>query len=137
MRAIGIPDSPSTTLAAGTPVTAHVLYQNTGATSLLIEADPRLNQTGDVALAPIGNPTATLPGSGGPVFLVPPMTRLADAVRVRDRPGGGRAPERRGAEPDLIGNLPAAQGGATSTGGDRQPRDGRGRARLLVRLGSG
>ena len=115
VRAIGIPNSPSTTLAAGTPVTAHVLYQNTGATSLLIEADPRLNQTGDVALAPIGNPTATLPGSGGPVFLVPPMTDSLTLSGSATAPVVVELQNAAGAEPDLIGNLPAAQGGATST----------------------
>jgi hypothetical protein len=75
--ATGLPNSPSTTLAAGKPVTIPVTVKNTGAAAEDYFVDPRLDTTQAMTLAPqLGSSfTVALPMNGEePYFFVPSET---------------------------------------------------------------
>ena len=78
----GLPDSASTTLAAGTPVTAMVTVQNDGTTPEAYFVDARTSTQTTVNLAPQSTPTLTLPNVNGvvPAFLVPSHTTAIKAT---------------------------------------------------------
>jgi len=78
----GLPDSASTTLAAGTPVTAMVTVQNDGTTPEAYFVDARTSTQTTVNLAPQSTPTLTLPNVNGvvPTFLVPSHTTAIKAT---------------------------------------------------------
>jgi hypothetical protein len=80
--ASGLPDSASTTLAAGQPVTALVSVHNSGATPEAYFIDARLSSQVTVNLAPQTTPTLTLPNVTGvvPTFLVPSHTTTVNAT---------------------------------------------------------
>jgi hypothetical protein len=73
VAALGLPNSASTKLHAGVPVTIPVVVTNTGAVTQLYFADARLRAQTDVALAPQASPlcsTTSVPG-GCIQFFVP------------------------------------------------------------------
>jgi hypothetical protein len=78
----GLPDSASTTLAAGKPVTALVSVHNGGTTPEAYFIDARLSSQATVNLAPQTTPTLTLPNVTGvvPTFLVPSHTTTVKAT---------------------------------------------------------
>jgi hypothetical protein len=81
-RASGLPDSASTDLAAGQPVTAMVSVHNSGTTPEAYFIDARLSSQATVNLAPQTTPTLTLPNVTGviPTFLVPSHTTAINAT---------------------------------------------------------
>jgi hypothetical protein len=78
----GLPDSASTTLAAGTPVTALVTVHNDGTTPEAYFVDARLGSQVTVNLAPQTTPTLTLPNVTGvvPAYLIPSHTTAIKAT---------------------------------------------------------
>jgi subtilisin family serine protease len=78
----GLPDSASTKLAAGKPVTALVTVHNGGTTPEAYFVDARLSSQATVSLAPQTTPTLTLPNVTGvvPTFLVPSHTTTVNAM---------------------------------------------------------
>jgi hypothetical protein len=72
----GLPESTSTTLPAGTPVTAMVTVENNGTTPEAYFIDARTSAQTTVNLAPQTTPTLTLPNVTGvvPTYLVPSHT---------------------------------------------------------------
>jgi hypothetical protein len=78
----GLPDSASTGLAAGTPVTAWVSVHNSGTTPEAYFVDARLSSQATVDLAPQTTPTLTLPNVTGvvPTYLVPSHTTAVNAT---------------------------------------------------------
>jgi len=77
-----LPDSASTKLAAGKPVTALVSVHNSGTTPEAYFIDARLSSQATVNLAPQTTPTLTLPNVTGviPTFLVPSHTTTVRAT---------------------------------------------------------
>jgi hypothetical protein len=78
----GLPDSASTTLAPGTPVTAMVTVHNDGTAPEAYFVDGRLGSQVTVNLAPQTTPTLTLPNVFGvvPTYLVPSHTTAVKAT---------------------------------------------------------
>ncbi len=75
VSATGLPNSVSTKLAAGTPVTIPVKIKNTGAAPEFFFTDPRTNATSQVQLAGAYNTSLTLPLTAfSPQWLVPTQT---------------------------------------------------------------
>ncbi len=73
--AAGLPDSASTTLAPGTPITVPVSITNNGAGPSDFFIDPRLTTSTTVALSSFSSDTVALPLTGeSPVWLVPTHT---------------------------------------------------------------
>lgn len=77
----GLPDSASTQLAAGTPVTVGLQVTNNGSTPEAYFLDARLNTSVTAQLAPQTTSTLTLPNLNGvvPTYLVPTHTTAVTA----------------------------------------------------------
>jgi len=86
--ASGLPDSASTDLAAGTPVTALVTVHNSGTTPEAYFVDARLSSEATIDLAPQTTPTLTLPNVNGvvPSYLVPTHTTSITATVSSSHP---------------------------------------------------
>ncbi len=78
----GLPDSTSTVLAAGTPVTAYIHVRNDGTSPEAYFVDARLDTQVTTALAAQNTSTLTLPDLNGtvPLFLVPTHTTAVTAT---------------------------------------------------------
>lgn len=85
--ASGVPNNPSTSLTAGTPVTVPVTITNTGIAPEDYFIDPRLDSTQALSLAPFTPSTVTLPNSGPPVeWLVPSQTSSVNVAQTASLP---------------------------------------------------
>jgi Subtilase family len=85
--ASGLPNSPSTTLPAGTPVTVPVTVTNTGAAPEDYFVDPRLDGTQTMTLAPYAPATVTLPNTGPyPAWFVPTQTSSVHVTQTSTLP---------------------------------------------------
>jgi hypothetical protein len=85
--AAGLPDSASTTLASGTPITVPVSITNNGDAPEDFFIDPRLNTEETVSLAALAPATVALPNAGAyPTWLVPTETSSVSVSQTASLP---------------------------------------------------
>jgi hypothetical protein len=88
VSAAGLPDSSSTTLASGTPITVPVTIKNTGDAAEEFYLDARLDSSTTLDLAPLDQATGvTLPMTGNPPeWLVPTETSSVSVAATSSLP---------------------------------------------------
>ena len=106
VSASGLPDSPSTTLPAGSPITVPVSITNTGAAPEDFFVDPRLATSTALTLATqFGtNDTVPLPAVSNPFWLVPTDTSSVTVTATATLPIQFDAGPN-GADPDLASSI--------------------------------
>jgi hypothetical protein len=84
----GLPDSASTTLASGTPITVPVSITNTGAQAEDFFIDPRLDQSSTITLAPFSQASGlSLPLTvGSPQWFMPTRTSAVSVAATASLP---------------------------------------------------
>lgn len=87
VRTVGLPNSTSTKLPAGSTVTAQVKVTNPGNEPINVQVDPRTGNLQTLQLvSPFGAQSFQLPAHAAPTFLVPPGTKSLTAVAISDVP---------------------------------------------------
>jgi Peptidase inhibitor I9 len=127
-----LPASTGTALAAGQASSFTINYTNPGSVPEPVQVDPRLKASTSVALASLsGTNTVTLPLSvtnisNAPFYLVPPGTSQVTVAATSSTPAQVELAGPLG-EPDVVGDLSAAQAGdltsvarVTESGGRHQ-----------------
>jgi hypothetical protein len=122
--ATGLPDSASTTLPTGTPVTVPVTVTNNGTQAEDFFLDPRLNQTTTLALAPFSQASGlALPlVVGSPQWFVPTETSSVSVSATASLPimfDFGTNP----GDPDIASSAPGGALCSTSPSGSYTPGD--------------
>ncbi len=87
--AAGLPDSASTTLASGTPITVPVTVTNNGAAPELVFIDGRLTTSTTYTLAPLPPSTDTVPlpmNGTPPTYIVPTETSAVSVAQTASLP---------------------------------------------------
>ena len=110
VAAVGLPTSPFTRLARGRPVTARILYKNTGIAPVQAQIDARRTTMIDMRLTPYGSDAVELPFGFGPTYIVPPGTTGLTFAALSPLPVLAELVNDAGGV-DAVGSLRAAQVG--------------------------